>query len=170
MPCRGVVLSSLARSRSRPWHREGCSGRLRRLRIAFRAKARQACCASSSIGLGGRRHRNRSGCWRPSIPNWNEISAWPVPRLSCSLPVRRRDPRPRQAQSCEAHDCPPLPNLSGGDILPRSLHLPRASTEGSSTRKPNEAGVRFWTDASWQCQQLNRAGVLRTERGGTTIL
>ena len=30
-------------------------------------------------------------------------------------------------------------------ILPRSLHRPRASTEGSSTQKLNNNGVRFWT-------------------------
>ena len=30
-------------------------------------------------------------------------------------------------------------------ILPRSLHRPRASTDGSSTRKANRTGVRLWT-------------------------
>ena len=33
-------------------------------------------------------------------------------------------------------------------ILPRSRHLPRASTEGSSTRNLNKTGVRLWTDSS----------------------
>ena len=33
-------------------------------------------------------------------------------------------------------------------ILPRSRHLPRASTEGSRTRNVNKNGVRLWTDCS----------------------
>ena len=31
-------------------------------------------------------------------------------------------------------------------ILPRSRHLPNASTEGSRTRNLNKTGVRLWTD------------------------
>ena len=31
-------------------------------------------------------------------------------------------------------------------ILPRSRHLPRASTEGRARENYNEIGVRFWTD------------------------
>ena len=32
--------------------------------------------------------------------------------------------------------------------LPRSRHLPVASTEGSLTENPNEIGVRLWTERS----------------------
>jgi hypothetical protein len=39
------------------------------------------------------------------------------------------------------------PNRRAGAILPRSRHRPRASTEGSSIRKVNKTGVRFWTDS-----------------------
>ena len=34
-------------------------------------------------------------------------------------------------------------------ILPRSLHLPLASTDGSSTRNFNKTGVRLWTESSY---------------------
>ena len=33
-------------------------------------------------------------------------------------------------------------------IVPRSLHLPVAVTEGSPIENLNEIGVRFWTDCS----------------------
>ena len=33
-------------------------------------------------------------------------------------------------------------------ILPRSRHLPRASTEGSRTENLNKNGVRLWTASS----------------------
>ena len=35
-----------------------------------------------------------------------------------------------------------------GPILPRSLHLPRASTDGSRTQNLNKNGVRLWTACS----------------------
>ena len=37
----------------------------------------------------------------------------------------------------------PQPRVKGGPLV---AHLPRASTDGSLTRKLNEIGVRFWTD------------------------
>jgi hypothetical protein len=39
-----------------------------------------------------------------------------------------------------------LPEVALAAILPRSLHRPLASTDGSSTRNLNKIGVRFWTD------------------------
>jgi hypothetical protein len=61
----------------------------------------------------------------------------PVIGTVARLPARRRQPGPR----------PP----SG--ILPRSLHPPRASTEGSSTRKPNKTRVRLWTEQTFESKQ-----------------
>ena len=43
------------------------------------------------------------------------------------------------------------------DILPRSRHRPRASTDGSSTRNPNKHGVRLWTACSLDRQRQLRA-------------
>jgi len=40
--------------------------------------------------------------------------------------------------------------------LPRCRHRPFASTEGSSTKKPNKTGVRFWTDCG---SRLGGAGL-----------
>ena len=34
--------------------------------------------------------------------------------------------------------------------IPRSRHLPRASTDGSSAANLNKTGVRLWTDCSGQ--------------------
>jgi hypothetical protein len=41
-----------------------------------------------------------------------------------------------------------LPGRGGETNLPRSLHLPLASTDGSATEKVNKTGVRLWTDRS----------------------
>lgn len=40
-------------------------------------------------------------------------------------------------------------------ILPRSRHLPFASTEGSSTRNFNKTGVRLWSACSGSSSPCN---------------
>ena len=39
-------------------------------------------------------------------------------------------------------------------ILPRSLHLPLASTDGSRTRNLNKNGVRLWSDCGLESKCL----------------
>jgi hypothetical protein len=78
------------------------------------------------------------------------------------------------------HDCSPskivVYDLIGScgksrPILPRSLHLPLASTGGNATRNPNKTGVRFWTEdagntcfASAHAEPLLRRKVSSTPR------
>jgi hypothetical protein len=55
----------------------------------------------------------------------------------------RQDAGRKRDHSGEAVRWPALHPLC---ILPRSLHLPVAVTEGSLTRNPNRIGARLWTD------------------------
>ena len=49
--------------------------------------------------------------------------------------------------------------------LPRSLHLPVASTEGSVTQNLNRIGVRLWTDPSF-----DQDGETRGKHEATSLL
>jgi Transcriptional regulatory protein, C terminal len=60
--------------------------------------------------------------------------------------ARPRGSAPWLLMSCHV-DC--VDAVSAVPILPRSFHRPRASTDGSSTRKPNKTGVRLWTACSF---------------------
>jgi hypothetical protein len=46
-------------------------------------------------------------------------------------------------------------------ILPRSLHLPAAVTDGSLTENLNKTGVRLWTDRSGNRQRETKGCVFR---------
>jgi hypothetical protein len=110
-------------------------------------------CVSNAHGNPGGR---KGGIWRRVL----EARARPHGSLdgtSVSAPAGRPEELTRALRS----------------ILPRSRHLPRASTGGSSTRNPNKTGVRFWTapssDRSWGGRRIVPAAVRNTQINMTGI-
>ena len=78
-----------------------------------------------------------------------------VERLTGNAGVPRgRDPRCRGSPETSTIDRIELASRGSSKAgsllptLPRSRHLPRASTDGSSTENLNEIGVRLWTACS----------------------
>ena len=71
-----------------------------------------------------------------------------VPDRSQVVDSKRRDVRVVEGARLESVFCA-AQSWSASvhrPILPRSRHLPLASTDGSSTRNLNKTGVRLWTD------------------------
>ena len=93
------------------------------------------------------------------------------PRPPLRGPRVRARRRPHRAAALRAsawqtpsrdHGRLPLPGRAGGPILPRSLHLPLAVTEGSLIENVNKTGVRLWTDSSRPVPETNRGRRPRT--------
>ena len=80
--------------------------------------------------------RQRQKCFRVFLQlghSWVHDGEWPAGLIGTFLP------RPSVTRG---------PIHGHRSILPASLHLPVAVTEGSLTEKLNKTGVRFWTDCS----------------------
>jgi hypothetical protein len=84
--------------------------------------------------------------YRPKIEESANVQSLTVRDGRSRTKLRLRTPaRPFCAEACGMK----LPmSIHRRPILPRSRHLPVASTEGSLARNLNRIGVRLWADCS----------------------